>query len=165
VPAVDGNLAGDDDGALVVPLLDDFEQVAGLIGIEHLQAPVVEDEQFDAGERAQEAGVAARAVGDGEIGEEPGSAGVENGDVLSASLLAEGAGEPTFAETGGPGNQNIAAFLDPAAGSELEEQGAVEAAGVLLIDVLDVRAVAQFGGAGAGLELLLPAQGRFVFEQ
>ena len=32
VPAIDGNLAGDDEGALVVAVLDDFEEIAGLIG-------------------------------------------------------------------------------------------------------------------------------------
>ena len=48
--------------------------------------------------RAQEPGVAGVAVSDGEIGDEPGHAGVENGEVLSARLVAEGASEPTFAQ-------------------------------------------------------------------
>ena len=30
VPAVDRNLAGDDEGAFVVTVLDDFEEIAGL---------------------------------------------------------------------------------------------------------------------------------------
>jgi len=30
--AIDGNLAGDDEGAFVVAVLDDFEEIAGLIG-------------------------------------------------------------------------------------------------------------------------------------
>jgi len=37
-------------------------------------------------------------VRDGEIGEEPGHAGIENGEVLSARLVAERAGEPTLAQ-------------------------------------------------------------------
>ena len=32
VRAIDGNLAGDDEGAFVVAVLDDFEEIAGLIG-------------------------------------------------------------------------------------------------------------------------------------
>ena len=34
VPAVDGNLAGDDERAFVVAILDDFQQIARLIGRE-----------------------------------------------------------------------------------------------------------------------------------
>ena len=113
VPAVHGNLAGDDDGALVVAVLDDFEQIARLVGVERLRPPVVEDEQLDASERAQKPGVPGRAVDDGEIGEETGNADVEDGDVLPARLVPEGAGEPTLAEAGGPGDQQIAALGDP----------------------------------------------------
>ena len=156
VPAVHGNLACDDDGALVVAILDDFEEIARLVGVERLRAPVVENEQLDAGERPQEPGVAGRAVDDREIGEETGNTDVEDGDILSARLVPERAGEPTLAEAGGAGDQQIAALFDPAAGGELEEQRAVEPARILIVDVLDTGAVAQLGGAGAGLELLLP---------
>ena len=52
MPAVHGNLAGDDERAFVVAILDDFEQIARLIGRERFGSPVVQDEQFDARERA-----------------------------------------------------------------------------------------------------------------
>jgi hypothetical protein len=58
MPTIDGNLAGDDERALVVAILDDFEQIARLIGGESFGSPVVQDEQFDAGEGGQEPGVA-----------------------------------------------------------------------------------------------------------
>jgi hypothetical protein len=45
VPAIDGNLAGDDEGALVVAVLDDFEEIAGLIGRQGFRPPIVEDER------------------------------------------------------------------------------------------------------------------------
>jgi hypothetical protein len=63
-----------------------------LIGGKRFGSPIVEDEQLDARERAQEPGVARIAVSDGEIGEEPRHAGVENGDVFSTRLVVEGAG-------------------------------------------------------------------------
>ena len=63
---------------------------------------------------------------DGQIGEEPGHAGVENGHVLSARLMAERAGEPAFAQAAGSGYEQIAALGDPVAGRELEEERAVE---------------------------------------
>src|SRR6202142_3608981 len=70
VPAVDGNLAGDDERALVVTILDDLQQIARLVGRERLRTPVIEDEQLDARQGAQELGVKRVAVGDGEIREE-----------------------------------------------------------------------------------------------
>ena len=64
-------------------------------------------------------------------------AGVEDGHVLSARLVAESAGEPTFAQAARAGHEQIAAFGDPVASGELEEQRAVEPARALIVDVLD----------------------------
>ena len=50
VPAIDRDLAGDQRGAPPVALLDDLEQVAALLGPERFQAPIVEDQQLDAGD-------------------------------------------------------------------------------------------------------------------
>ena len=69
VPVVDGDLAGDHDRANIVAILDDFEQIARLIGGERLRAPIVEYEQFGARDRAQEPGVAPVALRDRQIGE------------------------------------------------------------------------------------------------
>ena len=72
-----------------------------------------------------------------QVGEEPGNARVENGHVFSAGLVPEGAGEPTFPQAGCPRHKQIAALGDPIAGGEFEEQGAVEPAWALIVDVLD----------------------------
>src|SRR5271156_3586840 len=157
MPAVHGNLAGDDERALVVAILDDFEQVARMFGGERLWAPIVEDEQLDARQGAQEPGVAGVAVGDGEIGEEPGHAGIEDGEVFSARLVAKGAGEPTLAQAARPGDEQTAALGDPVAGGELEEQRAVKPAVTLIVDVFDGGRVTQLGDPGARFELLLSA--------
>jgi len=42
VPAVDRDLAGDHERAGVVAILDDFEQIARLIGVERFGPPIVE---------------------------------------------------------------------------------------------------------------------------
>jgi hypothetical protein len=52
VPAVHGNLAGDEDGAAVVAIFDDLEQVSAAIGAERFWSPVVDDEQIGARQRA-----------------------------------------------------------------------------------------------------------------
>ena len=62
-------------------------------------------------------------------------------------------------------NEQIAAFGDPVASGELEEQRAVESARALIVDVLDAGWVTQPGDPGARFELLLPAQRQLVFEQ
>ena len=104
-------------------------------------------------------------MGDGQVGEQPGHAGVENGDVFSARLVAERASEPTFAQAARPGHEQIAALGDPVAGGELEEEGAVEPARVLIVDVLDAGGMTQARDPGARFELLLSAQRQLVFEQ
>jgi hypothetical protein len=109
VPAGDRNLAGDDERAFVVAVFDDFQEIAGLVGAERLRSPIIQDEQFYAGERSQQPGVARIAMRDGEVREETGNAGVENGQVFPASFVAERAGEPTLAETGCPRDDEITA--------------------------------------------------------
>jgi len=42
VPTLDWKLAGDDDRAGIIPILDNFQEIAALIGIELLWSPVVE---------------------------------------------------------------------------------------------------------------------------
>ena len=56
-------LTGDNERAGVVAILDDFEQVAGLVGRERLRTPIIEDEEFDPAERAQQFGIARASSG------------------------------------------------------------------------------------------------------
>jgi hypothetical protein len=79
--------------------------------------------------------------------------------------VAEGAGEPTLAQAARPGQQQIATLGDPVACRDLEEEGAVEPAGTLIVDVLDTGGMTQTRDSGACFELLFPAQREFVFEQ
>ena len=103
VPAFDGELAGDDSGAASVAFLEDLEQVVSGLGVERLETPVVEDEELDAAEGANDGGIAAVAAGEGEIAEQLGDALVEDGAVVATGLVAEGASQPTFADRlGGP---------------------------------------------------------------
>ncbi len=84
------------------------------------------NQQFDARQGAQEPGVARIPMGDGQIGEEPGGAGVEDGEIFSARLVAERASKPALAQAARPGQEQIAALGDPVASGELEEERAVE---------------------------------------
>jgi hypothetical protein len=71
VPLVDWKLAGDGGGAAAVAILEDLQEVMTRRGVERFEPPVVEDEQIDTTERAQQTRVAAVAARQGEIGEQP----------------------------------------------------------------------------------------------
>ena len=63
MPFVDGDLAGQDGRAAPVTLLEDLVEITTGAGIERFEAPIVEDEELDAGKAAQDAGQAWRGVG------------------------------------------------------------------------------------------------------
>ena len=48
MPAIDGHLAGDQQRAAIVAVVDDLEQIAALLGIERFWPPIIDDQQPDA---------------------------------------------------------------------------------------------------------------------
>ena len=130
MPFVDWDLAGDQRGAATVAVFDDFEHVVALFGPDRLEAPIVEDQQLDAAEGAHQAGITAVAAGEREIAEHPWDALVKHRAVVAAGFLAESTSKPTFANLSGPFADQVLRLLDPVAGDQGLEQGAVEAAGV-----------------------------------
>jgi hypothetical protein len=100
VPGVDGQLAGDESRLAAVTVLEDLEQVAALAGGERGEAPVVQDQQIDAGDGLEQAGVSPVAAGEGELLEEPRDAVVEDAPTVAAGLVAQRTGDPALAEPG-----------------------------------------------------------------
>ena len=76
VPLGRRELAGDDGRAGAVAVLEDLEQVAPLLILDGGEAPVVDDEDVDAGELGEQADVGAVGAGEGELVEEAGGAAV-----------------------------------------------------------------------------------------
>ncbi len=111
-----------------VAIVDDFEQVAALLGGQRGEPPIVEDEQVDAGDAGQQASVAAVAAGERERLEQPRQPVIEDGAIVAAGLVAERAGDPALAHPGRADDQQVQLALDPVAGDEAGEQGSVEAA-------------------------------------
>ena len=58
VPFVDGDLTGENGRATPIAFLEDLVEVTTGTGIEWFEAAIVEDQELDAGETAQDAGVA-----------------------------------------------------------------------------------------------------------
>ena len=98
MPLVDRDLTGEDGRATPIALLEDLVEITTGTGIERFEAPVVEDEELDAGDTAQDAGIAAVTAGERELGEELGNPLIKNRAVVAASLVTEGTGKPTFAD-------------------------------------------------------------------
>src|SRR5437763_15666144 len=134
VPFVDGDLAGEDGRAAAIAFLEDLVEVATGAGVERYEAPIVEDEELDAGETPQNAGIAAITAGEREFGEELGNPLIENRAVVAAGLVAQGTSKPRFAHAGRPAQNQIVVRVDPLTIGELLEQSAVEAAGSPVID-------------------------------
>src|SRR5207237_4840721 len=140
-------------------------EIATGTGIERFEGPVVEDEELDAGEAAQDSGIAAVTAGEREFRKQLGNPLIENRAVVAASLVTEGTGKPTFTDPGGPAQDQIIVRVDPLAIGELLEQSAVEAAWGSVIDVLDAGLLAQSGIAQPGGKPLVAAMGELAIEQ
>ena len=70
MPARYGELAGDEDGAAAVAILDDFHEIAPLAGREAVGSPIVEDQEIDLDQHPKQPREAAVAVGEIEFGEQ-----------------------------------------------------------------------------------------------
>ena len=128
-----------------VAVFEDLEQIDALGLHEDLQAPVVEDQQVDPGETLEEAGVAPVAAGEGQSLEHPGNALIEDRSAIAAGFVAQGAGDPALADSGGADDGQVFVMIDPVAGDEPGEQRPVDAARCAQVDVLGRRVLAQAG--------------------
>jgi hypothetical protein len=94
VPFVNGDLTGENGRTAPIALLEDLVKVTTGAGVERFEAPIVEDEELDAGETAQDAGIAAVTAGEREFGEELGNPLIENRAVVAAGLVTKGTSKP-----------------------------------------------------------------------
>ena len=113
VPARDGQLCSDDGRAPLVAFLEEFKQVEVLLICEAVGAPVVENEELDAGQLVDQLWEAPIEAGHGHILEEPWHADVKNGVIKARGLMAEGTGEPCFSCAGLTGENDLLLCLDP----------------------------------------------------
>ena len=67
VPFFHGQLTGGEGRACAVAVVEEFEQVAALLGVGFDQSPIVEDEDLGVGECGAEFRVTAVAFGEGQV--------------------------------------------------------------------------------------------------
>src|SRR5207245_11643955 len=92
------------------------------------EPPGVDDEDVEAGQPGEQADVRAVGPGQGEFVEETRGPTVAGAIALAAGLVGERAREEAFPDAGRPDQDHVVVFLDPAAGSELADDGFVELA-------------------------------------
>ena len=112
VPAVDRDLSGQNDGAAIMPIVDDLHEIAALRGGQICHGPVVQDQEIDLDHLAHQAAHPIAEPGDGKVIKQPRQARVEHAVAFSGGLIAQGACDPAFARAGGPGNDQMAALAD-----------------------------------------------------
>jgi hypothetical protein len=120
-------LAGHDGGAAIVPIIDDLQEIARLIVCQRGKPPVIEDQKFNASDGLEQAGMAAVAARQRQGVAQPRHALIEDGAIVSAGLVTECAGKPTFADAGLADDDQILMSIDPISGGELLEQRFVDA--------------------------------------
>ena len=135
VPLRDRQLAGDDGGAGAGAILEDFEEVLAVRGVERREGEVVEDQDVDARQPREPAGVGAVSAGEHELVEEPRRPPVERTGAVATGLVGERAGEEGLARAGGAGDEDVLVFGDPATGRELADLGAIEPAAGRVVEV------------------------------
>src|SRR5258707_10860390 len=118
VPMFDGDLAGNDGRGATMAIIKDLQKVAPFGRIENRKAPVVEDQELKAADGFEQAAISAVAPGKGERFKQARHAMVLDRTIVAAGLVAEGAGNPAFAEPGCPGDEQVLVAVDPVAAGE-----------------------------------------------
>src|SRR5674476_748497 len=107
VPMFDGDLAGNDGRGATVAIIKDLQKVAPFGRIENRKAPVIEDQELNAADGFEQAAISAVAASKGKRLKQTRHAMVLDRAIVAAGFVAEGAGDPAFAEPGCPGDEQV----------------------------------------------------------
>jgi hypothetical protein len=138
-------LAGDDRRTTAVAVLEDFQQIVTGLLVEWLEAPVVQYQELDMTQGALQTSVSAVAAGERELGKESWDPLIENGTIVTASLVTERASQPALSDARGSAYGQIVVSTDPVAPEQLHEERTVEAAVGAIIDIFRGRLMTKLG--------------------
>ena len=128
VPAADRDLGGDEGGGAAIAVIDDFEQVFGLRAGEGVTQPIIQNEQVAAGERAQQLGIRAIGLGEGQGLEQAGSAHIADIEFGFTGGAPQDTGEISFSGPSGAEDQGVEMALNPIGLGKFQDLGALDAA-------------------------------------
>ena len=107
VPKFDGDLAGNDGRCSTMAIIEDLQEVAPFWRTENRQAPVVKDEELNTADSFEQAAIAAIAPSEGERLKQARDTVILDRTIVAASLVAEGASNPTLTEAGWPCDEQV----------------------------------------------------------
>lgn len=145
VPVLDWQLACDDRGGAAMAVFEDFQQVTTFRGCEDGEAPIVDDQHIHAGDGFEDAFMAAIPACKSEGFEHARGALIEDRPTVTARLMAKGAGDPAFAQTGGSSNQQVLMTGDPTTIRKMGHDTAVNAAWRAQVEIFNACILAQGG--------------------
>jgi hypothetical protein len=102
MPVGNGYLTCDDGRAAAITVFEDFKEVVTPLGSQRLKSPIVKNQELHGPEAFCPSGEGAVAVGQSKIVEELRCTDIENGTVVPAGLVSDGAPQPTFPHPGCP---------------------------------------------------------------
>jgi len=166
VPFICWELSGHKGGTEAVTVFEDFQEVPALFFSQGGQTPIVQGDQIGFGEGGQELGIASVPFGELEVLEETVKAEITDRVALSTGFVGQGTGQEGFTASGGAGNENIVVLIHPVAGTQLGDQGFVQAARVAEVDILQGRWLSQPGLTETGFQPAIFPVGHFpIYEQ
>ena len=110
---------------------------------ERQETEIVQEQEIHLGPGGQEPGGLAGLPGQGDLGEEPGSAEEETGETEEAGLMTEGPGEKGLAHARGTDDEEVPVVFDPVAAREFQNKGAVQTPGGAVVNVLETGGLAD----------------------
>jgi hypothetical protein len=99
VPIVDRQLGGDDGRSTAVSIIGDLQQIAPLLCGERCQSPVIEDQNLDARQALEQAGIASITSRQAKPFEHAWHALIEHRAIIATGSLAESTCNPGLADT------------------------------------------------------------------
>jgi hypothetical protein len=166
MPFIHWELSGHKGGTEAVTVFEDFQEVPALFFSQGGQTPIVQGDQIGFGEGGQELGIASVPFGELEVLEETVKAEITDRVALSTGFVGQGTGQEGFTASGGAGNENIVVLIHPVAGTQLGDQGFVQAARVAEVDILQGRWLSQPGLTETGFQPAIFPVGHFpIYEQ
>jgi hypothetical protein len=137
VPVLEGELAGDEGGSSFGAVFDDLQEIAALGLVQGSQAVIVDGQEVGFLEAVHELGRGAISPGHSQVLDEAREPEIAAGEALAAGGLGEGTGQVGFAGARGAGDEDDLVVADPVAGSQAEDEGAIESPWGAEVQILD----------------------------
>ena len=126
MPGVDGELTGDDGGAMAVTVIEDLQELTALSFIDLDQAPIVDDEHLGFGDLLEQRSQAAIGCGATQCAKQLRRIEVEDPVTFAAGFVCQRTGDERLAATGWTSDDDVLVMLYPVARTELLDQRALQ---------------------------------------